>query len=59
MKPPDEAQPTDYPERHDGQIRFAGERLPKRQHDKRYGDYAEHEENDFDPIQSPRRWRRL
>ena len=52
MKPPDEAQPTDYPDRHHWQIRLAGERLAERQHHEGHGDYAEREECDFDAIKT-------
>jgi hypothetical protein len=56
MKPPDEAQPADQPDRHHGQIRLACQRLPEGQHDERHGDYAKDEECDFDPVQTARRW---
>jgi len=52
MKPPDEAQPTDYPDRHHWHIRLACERLAERQHHEGHGDYAEHEECDFDAIKT-------
>jgi len=59
MKPPDEAQSADYPDRHHGQIGLAGERLPECQHDEGHGDDAEHEECDFDAVQTPRGWGRF
>jgi hypothetical protein len=55
MKPPDEGQPTDYPQGHDRQIALAGERSAEGQHDEADGQYTEHEERDLDVVQSPRR----
>jgi len=54
MKPPDEAQSADEPDRHHRQIGLAGEGLPERQHDERHGDDAEYEECDFNAIQTVR-----
>ena len=54
MKPPDEAQPDDDPDRHDGQIRFTGEGLPEGQHDEGDGQYAEDEQDQFGPIEASR-----
>jgi hypothetical protein len=56
MKPPDEAQSTDHPDRHYRQIRLTGERLPEGQHDEGHGEHAEDKYGEFDPIQTARGW---
>jgi hypothetical protein len=45
MKPPDEAQATDGPNCHHGQVGFTGERLAEGEHDQRHGEHAEHKED--------------
>lgn len=55
MKPPDEGQPADYPYSHYWEIGFARERLAEGQHDEGHGQHAEHEEHDFDAVQTARR----
>jgi hypothetical protein len=54
MKPPDEGQPANDPHGNNGQIELAREWLAKGQHDERHGEHAEHENHDFDAVQS---WR--
>jgi hypothetical protein len=59
MKPPDKPESSDDPDRHDGQVRLAGEGLAEGQHDEGNGQYAEDEQNELNAIEAFLGWWRL